>query len=271
MKKKQLWSLLVEKDLVEDKKQATAWILAGKVFVNSERAVHPGEKVDVHADFTIKGLNKRFAGKGGLKLEAAIKQFNIDLAGKTVLDSGASTGGFTDCLLQYGAEKVYAVEAGFGQLAGKLRVDDRVINMEKTNISAVSAKDLIPMPSVAALDFSYLSLKKGIPIVEKLLPENGDMICLVKPLFEVNDSAIRRTGEITHAGIYKDILSELTNYVESLNLHPLGIIHSPVTGNNGTVEFFLWLSKQRKETGRIIKNDIDKAVTEGSRLKKYKE
>ncbi|MGA8943726.1 MAG: SAM-dependent methyltransferase, partial [Thermoactinomyces sp.] len=183
--------------------------------------------------------------------------------------TGASTGGFTDCLIQHGAVKVYAIDVGYGQLAGKLRVDERVVNMEKTNIGDVTPEQLDPKPELASIDLSYLSLKKGIPIVAKLLKPQGDMLCLVKPLFEVDDPEIRRTGVIEDPDVYKEVLEDLVKYTEDIGLNPIGVTHSPVTGNKGTREFFLWVSIDLNKERRNIEEDITGAINEVMELKTY--
>ncbi|GJM70769.1 hypothetical protein HMSSN036_29850 [Paenibacillus macerans] len=155
--------------------------MSNKVLVNGRPAVYEGEQVREDVVIAIKGYEQKYVGKGGLKLEGALDRFQIDVSGKIALDTGASTGGFTDCLLQRGVAKVYAIDAGYGQLAGKLRLDPRVVNLEKTNIGSVSKLHLKPRPEFATLDLSYLSLKEAIPLVIRLLEPDGEMLCLVKP------------------------------------------------------------------------------------------
>lgn len=268
-KKIPLWELLVERGYFEDKDRASRWVMAGKVIVDHQRANSVAEKVNRDAKVIVKGIDLKYVGKGGLKLEGALQSFGIDVKGKVALDTGASTGGFTDCLLQHGASKVYAVDVGYGQLAGKLRVDPRVVNMEKVNISEVKPEQLQPKPEIATIDLSYLSLKKGIPIVADLLASNGDMLCLVKPLFEVEDSEIRRTGEITDENVYKEVLYDLVRFVERKGYYSIGVTHSPVTGNKGTREFFLWVSLDSNQKKRDINQDISNAIKEVATLSKY--
>ncbi|BFH63653.1 SAM-dependent methyltransferase [Paenibacillus azoreducens] len=159
MKKRKLplWRLLLDRGYFENRKQAASWIMSNKVTIDGRPAVYEGEQVAEDVEITVKGYGQKYVGKGGLKLEGALDRFQIDVSGKTTLDTGASTGGFTDCLLQHGAAKVYAIDVGFGQLAGKLRLDPRVVNMEKTNIGAVAKLDLQPGPEFAALDLSWLN------------------------------------------------------------------------------------------------------------------
>lgn len=264
-----LWRLLLERGYFENRKQAASWVMSNKVSIDGRPAAYEGEPVREDALIAVKGYGQKYVGKGGLKLEGALDHFKIDVSGKIALDTGASTGGFTDCLLQHGAAKVYAIDAGFGQLAGKLRLDPRVVNMENTNIGDVAKLHLQPGPEFATLDLSYLSLKQAIPLVVPLLEPAGEMLCLVKPLFEVSDPQIRRTGVIDDPGIYRQILEDLVSFAESIGLRALGITQSPVTGNKGTKEFFLWLGPDESPVRRDIRKDIDAAISEAAKLKAY--
>ncbi|GIQ66392.1 TlyA family rRNA (cytidine-2'-O)-methyltransferase [Paenibacillus cisolokensis] len=236
-KRSSLWKVLVDRGLFEDRKTAASWILSGKVIVNGEKIQQEGTPIPVNSEIIIKGFDMKYVGKGGLKLERALEVFSIDVSGRVAIDAGASTGGFTDCLLQKGCSKVYSVDVGFGQLAGKLRSNPNVINMEKTNISEVKIEQLNPLPSIAVIDISYLSLKKAVPIVSKLITDDGDIICLVKLLFEVNDVEIRRSGVIEDEKVYKDILLDLVDCFTKIGFSIRGITNSPITGNNRTIEF----------------------------------
>lgn len=246
-KKVKLLELLVEKEIFSDRKKAKSWILSGKVIVNDQRIDKAGQMVPKNANIRIKGVN-RYVGKGGFKLEGALSDLNVNVIGKTVLDAGASTGGFTDCLLQHGAKRVYAIDAGYGSLAGKLRIDKRVVVFERTNISDISPHRLKPLPSLATLDLSYISLRKAIPVVSKLLEPDGEMICLVKPLFEIQDAAIRRSGIIDKPDDYEKILFDLIVYIEHLGLKFMDVTRSQLPGEKGTREFFIRISKD------LIKN-----------------
>jgi 23S rRNA (cytidine1920-2'-O)/16S rRNA (cytidine1409-2'-O)-methyltransferase len=239
MRKKRLWELLLDRGIFETRKEAESWIMMGRVYVDGQRIDKSGEEVPAYSQVHVKGIQKRYVSRGGLKLEGAIRDFDLDVAARIAIDVGASTGGFTDCLLQHGARKVYAVDVGYGQLAGRLRNDMRVVNMEKVNIAEVQPKDLNPMPNLATIDLSYLSLKTAIPIVLNLIAKPGDIVCLVKPLFEVEDSEIRRTGRIEDPEIYRDILYDLTDFAKGLGLNVIGVTNSPIRGNGGTREFFV--------------------------------
>ena len=260
--KMKLIDLLIEKDYFQDEKEAKGYIMAGKVYVKNEIIDKPGTLVDINSEIKIKDLNKKYVGRGGIKLEWALKSFDIEVENKVIIDAGASTGGFTDCLIKHGAKMVYAVDAGYGQLAGKLRNNDKVKNMEKTNISEVNNMNLNPTPEMATVDLSYLSLKKAIPIFEKIISEDGEMICLIKPLFEVEDSEIRRKGKIKRQIIYKKVLINLIDHIK--NIHDLrirGLTHSPIKGNRGTKEFFVFVSKNKELSNmKNIKNKVDQVI-----------
>ncbi len=263
MKKEPVWELLISKGFFEDKKTVDSWILAGSIFVNNNRIDTPGYKVYQTDEIRIKGYDQKYVSKGGLKLEGALLDFHIDTKGIVALDTGASTGGFTDCLIQHGASKVYAVDVGFGQLAGRLRIEPRVVNMEKVNISEVDPDSLLPKPALATVDLSYMSLKTAIPIIANILKNEGELICLVKPLFEVQNSVIRRTGQIDDICTYKELLIELYKYIDGIGHKVIGITHSHVTGNKGTREFFLRIKINLQNSDYSYNEyltEVDKAI-----------
>ena len=275
MKKMPIWELLVSKGFFDDKKTVESWIMAGSVLVNENRINTPGEMIYPTDEIRIKGFNQRYISKGGFKLEGALSDFNINTEGIVAIDAGASTGGFTDCLIQHGASKVYAVDVGYGQLAGKLRIDPRVVNMEKVNIGDIILNSLSPKPTLATVDLSYLSLKKAIPIFANILNNEGELICLVKPLFEVQDSNIRRTGKIDDINIYKELLIDLIEYTDKIGYKVIGITYSHVTGNKGTREFFLRILLNLQMTHNDYNyiqqlTDIDNAIKCVMKIDLYK-
>lgn len=281
MKKVPLWELLVKRGFAPDRRTAEAFVLSGRVVVEEARADSAGARVSPEADVRVKGRDMPYVGKGGLKLEGALRDFGISAAGRVALDTGASSGGFTDCLLQHGAARVYAVDAGFGQLAGKLRIDPRVVNRERTNISDVRADELQPAPDLATVDLSYLSLRQGIPLVARLLSPGSDILSLVKPLFEVDDARTRRTGVITDSTVYETVLRSLATFADAAGFAVRGVTHSPVTGNAGTREFFLWLRTPATDatavrgpadaTGRTVRLDYAAAVAAALALEPYRQ
>ena len=193
----------------------------------------------IDCELHVRGMDMPFVSKGGLKLSGAIRDFGIDVTGRVCIDAGASTGGFTDCLVKSGAALVYAVDVGFGQLMGSLRQDPHVVNLEKTNISDEKLLSLDPKPTLGSVDLSYLSLRKGIPAFAAILKEEGELMCLVKPLFETEDAAARRSGVLPDDA-YEGVLNDLIRDVNALPYaQAVNVTHSPVTGNAGTREFFL--------------------------------
>lgn len=234
---------LLRETWFDDEKEAQTWVLLRRVLVNDQLVYSCSERVPVDSIIRIKEYYKRkYTNKGGLKLEGALNDLNIDVRDKVALDCGACTGGFTDCLVYRGAKKVYAVDAGHGQLAGKLRINEHVVNMENTNISDDILKTLEPTPEIITLDLSYLSLKNAVPICMDILKNSGIIVCLVKPIFEVDSSEIRRSGEINDRTVLKKILTELSLFFLSIGCAILGITNSPVRGNNDTLEYFVGLA-----------------------------
>ncbi|MDR0928501.1 MAG: TlyA family RNA methyltransferase [Oscillospiraceae bacterium] len=235
------WQRLVAEGLVQDRAEAERWILAGKVTAGGAPVRSGGQQLPVEAPLAVRGLGQRYVAKGGLKLEGALAAFGLSPKGRICLDAGASTGGFTDCLVQQGAALVYAVDVGYGQLAGSLRSHPRVRNLERTNLGDEALLALDPAPDFATADLSYLSLVKAVPLFARALCGAGDLVCLVKPLFEIDDAQARRSGEIDPAA-YAPLLAGLCAHFAAEGHAVRGLTHSPVTGNHGTVEFFLWLA-----------------------------
>lgn len=230
---------LLREGYFDSKEAALPYFLSGSVYCGGQKVDTGGRLVDPALVMSVRGLNERYVGKGGYKLEGAIRDFGVEVAGRVCIDAGACTGGFTDCLVQHGAARVYAVEVGYGQLAGKLNQDRRVVNLEKTNLGDPRLLQLDPPPTLGSVDLSYLSLEKAVPQFRAIMKAQGELMCLVKPLFEVEDAAMRRSGEIP-ADQYLPLLLRLIgllNGQESTQVK--AVTASPVTGNNGTHEFFL--------------------------------
>ena len=238
MKRRTITDWLIENGLCADKQKATALLLTGKVLINNVPA-RSNSLVRSADEVRIKGQALPYASKGGLKLAGALSRFGLSPRGKTCLDAGASTGGFTDCLLKQGATLVYAVDVGYGQLTGALRQNPRVINLERTNLSDSSLLSLSPRPEFATCDLSYLSLREAVPVYRRILKGEGELVALVKPLFEISDPEARRTGQIAEEA-YGPLLEDLiTTFNRQDDTRVMGVCASPVTGNAGTVEFFL--------------------------------
>lgn len=265
--KRPLTQVLVESGVCPDKKQASALVMAGKVLVNGLPA-RAGMTVSEKDSIRLKN-QLPYASKGGLKLQGALDRLKQSVTGKICLDAGASTGGFTDCLLKNGAKLVYAVDVGYGQLTGALRQDSRVVNLERTNISEPSLLSLNPAPVFATCDLSYLSLLDAVPVYRDILRGQGEMLALVKPLFEIEDAEARRTGRIPDDA-YEPLLCALNGKLNEINgAQVLGVCESPVTGNNGTLEFFFHLAFGTDEKAPDLRTLITGSVEAALRLTPY--
>jgi len=246
MKRIPAWQLLLERGLAPDRHRAEALALTGRVVVAGRRLDKPGTAVAPDAEAYVRGEG-RFASRGGEKLEAALDRFGLDVAGCVALDAGASTGGFTDCLLQRGAARVFAVDVGYGQLLGRLRADPRVVTLERTNIADLTALRLGGLaPNLCTLDLSYLSLRDAWAYVLPLLADGADLLCLVKPLFETSRTELRRTGRIEDPAVYRDVLVDLGAAANGLGL--LGVTPSPVPLQHAVREFLVWGRKGTQAT-----------------------
>lgn len=258
-KKLRALDLLLQQGLVENEKDATARILAGEVYAGTRRVQSKAEMIDKDTVLRVKGAGNPYFSKGGLKLQGAIHDFGITVRDRVCIDAGASTGGFTDCLVRHGAALVYAVDVGYGQLMGALRQDPHVVNLEKTNISDEKLLTLSPRPTLGSVDLSYLSLRLGIPAFAEVLHHDGELMCLVKPLFETEDTAARRSGVLSDDA-YLPILRDL---IRDINQMPSAAVrnvtYSPVTGNTGTREFFLHVVLS---TAPQTAPDLDRAAAE---------
>lgn len=256
---------LVDDGLFSDRKTAFSWLLSGEVTVNGSIA-RPGDCVSPLDILDVPGLAATYASRGGLKLEGALSYFGLSPDGQVCIDAGASTGGFTDCLLRHGAAKVYAVDVGFGQLTGKLRQNPRVVNLEKTNLSDASLLELSPVPSLGTCDLSYLSLRKAVPYLLPILHGHGDLICLVKPLFETEDAEARRTG-ILNEDSYSPMLHGLIEDLNALQgVRVLDVTHSPVVGNRRTLEFFLHLRAGIQANVSDLRASVQRSVDSALQL-----
>ncbi|MFB0518825.1 MAG: TlyA family RNA methyltransferase [Acidobacteriota bacterium] len=240
--KKRLDRLMVKRELVNSREKARAMIMAGSVLVNSRRIDKSSAMVDEASDITIKGKLSPFVSRGGEKLEEALKRFSIKVEGKIALDVGASTGGFTDCLLQRGAKRVYALDVGYGQLAWKLRTDQRVVPIERQNVRYIKEDTLPEKVDLVTIDVSFISLKKVIPAVLSLLNRPGEMLCLIKPQFEVGKGEVGKKGVVKDPQKHQRVIKEIATFARVHNLFVKGIIESPILGQEGNKEFFIYLT-----------------------------
>jgi len=264
---------LINENWFENEKEALPWILSGKVLVNDQKISSGKEKIPVDGIIRIKEYyKKRYVNKGGLKLEGALSDFGLDISGKIALDCGASTGGFTDCLLQHGAKLVYAVDSGNGQLAGKLLINKNVINLERTNLMDGSLKELSPKPDIITLDLNNMSLRQGVLICKDILKSNGIIIALIKPIYEVESPEIRRTGNINQFDVLKNIICGLCGYFIENGFDIMGITNSPVRGNADTLEYFVYLDYGRETLNNINKSYqcfVDQITERSFSVKKF--
>jgi 23S rRNA (cytidine1920-2'-O)/16S rRNA (cytidine1409-2'-O)-methyltransferase len=233
--------LLVERGLVQSRHRAQGLILAGEVWVNGKRLFKAGASVPEDAAIRITGRQTPYVSRGGLKLEAALREFEIDVTGLRCLDVGASTGGFTDCLLQHGARHVTAVDVGYGQLHWKLRSDPRVRVIERANIRHLDAGALGEALDLACIDVSFISLKIVIPAVLKFLKRPGFIVCLIKPQFEVGKGLVAKGGVVRDAALHQAVIEDLTRAFTELDLRQIGIIPSPILGPKGNQEYLAYL------------------------------
>lgn len=246
MKKARLDQLLVEKGLVLSRERARAFIMEGKVLVDGRMIDKAGTPVSPQAVITLKEEILPFVSRGGLKLKKAIDEFGLNVSGLTCLDAGASTGGFTDCLLQEGAKKVYAVDAGYGQFHWKLRQDSRVINLEKVNARYLSRKEVPEEIDIAAIDVSFISLEKILEPVSALLKDGGKVVALVKPQFQAGRGAAKK-GVVKDREIHKRVILEVIQRAPEFGLYFIDCTYSPIKGPKGNIEYPLLLLKGGKE------------------------
>ncbi|WLR44279.1 TlyA family RNA methyltransferase [Bacillus carboniphilus] len=273
-KKERLDVLLVERGLMDSREKAKRSIMAGLIFSNEERLDKPGEKVSVDIPLTVKGAEHPYVSRGGLKLEKAIEVFGISFNGKLLVDIGSSTGGFTDCALQNGARGSYAVDVGYNQLAWKLRQDNRVVVMERTNFRYAKPLDFAEgLPDVASIDVSFISLKIILPVLKSILIQKGHVIALVKPQFEAGRDSVGKKGIVREKKTHVEVLNDITTFSSSIGFDCVNLTFSPITGGEGNIEFLLHLKWEGKEEGDIIlPTSIDKVVTDAHlQLKKSRE
>lgn len=259
MAKKRADVILFEKGLVESLEKAKSFIMEGAVFVGTNRVDKPGESIEETAEIWIKENPIKFVSRGGLKLEKAISSFNIELKDTICMDMGASTGGFTDCMLKEGAKSVYAVDVCYGQLDWKLRQDPRVLVKERTNIRYMETAEIEGKLDFISIDVSFISLKHILPVAFKLLKEEGKIVALLKPQFEASRDKVGKKGIVKDKAVHKDVIINVLDFSEKLLLYPIGLTFSPITGTRGNIEFLACFSKKEN---CISDEDIDRVIEE---------
>ncbi|MBR1779233.1 MAG: TlyA family RNA methyltransferase [Clostridia bacterium] len=266
--KERLDILLVKKNLVESREKSKALIMSGKVYVDNQKADKPGSLYGFDSAIEVRKNELEFVSRGGTKLNKAILSFGIDLKGKVAMDIGASTGGFTDCMLQNGAKKVYAVDVGYGQLAWKLRNDARVVNLERTNVRYIDESLVCEELDFVSVDVSFISLKLVLPIAKKLMKDSADAVCLIKPQFEAGRDKIGKNGVVRDKKTHKDVLETVINFTGNMGFEVLELDFSPIKGPKGNIEYLMHIKKNGDELkndhveGKTCCIDIEKIVEE---------
>lgn len=242
--KERLDVLLVNRGLALSREKAKAVIMSGKVFVNGQREDKAGTTFDDKAEIIIKGNIQKYVSRGGLKLEKAIEQYKIELAGRICMDVGSSTGGFTDCMLQNKAKLVYAIDVGTNQLAWKLRQDERVISMEKTNIRYLLPEQIQDRIEFASIDVAFISLTKVLVPVRELLAEQAEIVCLIKPQFEAGRDKVGKKGVVREKSIHIEVIVSIAEFAIKNGFELLGLDYSPIRGPEGNIEYLLYIRKK---------------------------
>ena len=260
--KERLDVLLVNKGFFESREKAKRAIMAGLVFIGQERYDKAGTMVSEDADIHVKGDTCPYVSRGGLKLEKSIKTWNIDLNGAVCMDIGSSTGGFTDCMLQNGAARVYALDVGTNQLAYSLRVDPRVVVMEKTNIRDLDTDNFEKLDFIS-IDVSFISLNLVLPVASRLLKEGGELAALVKPQFEAGREKVGKGGIVRDKTVHREVIENVIKYAENAGLVPCGLSYSPITGAKGNIEYLLYM-KKAAEAGSLLTSETVKQIVDNS-------
>ena len=255
-RKERIDVILVSKGVFSSRERARASIMAGKIFVDGQRVDKCGEKVKENSNIEFKGEQLPFVSRGGLKLDKAIKSFSINLNDGVCLDIGASTGGFTDCMLQNGAKKVFSIDVGYGQFAWKLRIDPRVVCMERTNIRYVTIEDIGEYGDFASIDVSFISLKKVIPAVLSLLSEKGKIIALIKPQFEAGREKVGKKGVVREKSTHVEVVNNILDFLMESNLKVIRFDYSPIKGPEGNIEYLIYFTKEESYFQTIKHEDI---------------
>ncbi len=268
IRKERVDVLLVERGLAETREKAKRAIMAGLVYSNEERLDKPGEKVNEDIPLTLKGNPLPYVSRGGLKLEKALRTFDVDVKDKVILDIGSSTGGFTDCALQNGAKMSYALDVGYNQLAWKLRQDDRVIVMERTNFRYVTPSDLIgELPNFATIDVSFISLTLILPVLKTLLVKNSDVVALIKPQFEAGREQVGKKGIVRDAKVHLEVINKMIAFSIAEGYSIMNLSFSPITGGDGNIEFLLHLRWEgERDKGENHLTLTPEAIVEQSHL-----
>jgi len=252
--------LLVQKGMFESREKAQSSIMAGEIFIDGQRVDKCGQKVKEDATIEFKGHQMPYVSRGGFKLERSINTFKIDLEGKICMDIGASTGGFTDCMLQNGAKQVFSIDVGYGQFAWKLRTDPRVVCMERTNARYLTHEDIGVFCDFASIDVSFISLTKIIPPILNLMTEKAEVVALIKPQFEAGREKVGKRGVVREAAIHEEVIDNIIEFLLKNNLKVLGLDYSPIRGPEGNIEYLVYFTKNHNSEITFDKNIIKLVV-----------
>jgi len=262
MAKKRLDLLLVENGLAESRERAKTMIMEGNVLVDEKKIDKCGTLVKEEAKIRLLKEDFPFVSRGGLKLKKAIESFNIDLKEKTAADIGASTGGFTDCMLQNGAAKVYAIDVGYGQLAWKLRQDDRVVNLERVNIRYVTEENIPELLDFISIDVAFISLEKVLPVAKKFLKDDGKIVALIKPQFEAGKDKVGKKGVVKDANIHIEVINKIIAFCRTEKLSIIDLTFSPIKGPEGNIEYLIYLEKNLNNSDNFNEENVNIIVQE---------
>lgn len=258
--KLRLDSAVFELGISESREKAKALIMAGQIYVNGMKAIKPGVTVNSSDKIELRGNTLPYVSRGGLKLEKAMEVFPITLSDKVCMDIGASTGGFTDCMLQNGAVKVYSIDVGYGQLAWKLRSDSRVVNLERTNFRYVTSEQIPESIDFASIDVSFISLKLIFPALMPLLKTDGECVCLVKPQFEAGKDKVGKKGVVRERATHIEVIENVIGYASDNGFSVLNLDFSPVKGPEGNIEYLLYIKKAAEKTCAVDSEMIERVV-----------
>jgi len=261
IKKERLDKLLVDKKIIESREKAKRYIMANKVLVNGEKINKVGTRCNIDSELIIEKDDNQYISRGGLKLEKALKEFNLSVKDMTGIDVGASTGGFTDCLLKYGAKKVYCIDVGYGQLDWTLRYDKRIVNMEKTNIRYLDENQFDFKFDLATVDVSFISLEKVLPVLKGLLKPDGKVVALLKPQFEAGREKVKKGGIVDDPNVHQETITRLVSNLKN-DFNFMGITFSPIKNSPGNIEYLIYLIKNREIKYSIDLNLINNKVAE---------
>ena len=263
--KERLDVMMVNRGLAESREKAKAIIMSGIVYVDNIKEDKAGSTFDEKAQIEVRGNTLKYVSRGGLKLEKAMDCFGVSLAGKVAMDVGSSTGGFTDCMLQNGAVKVYSVDVGHGQLAWKLRNDERVVCMEKTNIRYVTPDDIEDRIAFASIDVSFISLTKVLPPVKELLTDDGEIVCLIKPQFEAGREKVGKKGVVRDQKVHVEVVEMIVDFARQIGFKTLDLSYSPIKGPEGNIEYLVYIRKNEeriRETEAVTETEAEEMLKE---------